>query len=166
MILAHTLGSGGPEIEMLLIGGAVVVLGVVFFVQKSTKPAVPVVLVLAGLLVAAGSFLVGGPEAAPAGAASVTIVAPEDGATVPAGEPFTVEVAAEGVELSSDFEAEDAGVGHLHVFVDGELVSMPATATPQIELEPGEHRVMVELTQANHASFEPKVTDEITVTAE
>jgi hypothetical protein len=158
MILAHTLGSGGPEIEMLLIGGAVVVLGVVFFVQKSTKPAVPVVLVLAGLLVAAGSFLVGGPEAAPAGAASVTIVAPEDGATVPAG--------AEGVELSSDFEAEDAGVGHLHVFVDGELVSMPATATPQIELEPGEHRVMVELTQANHASFEPKVTDEITVTAE
>ena len=43
MELAHTLGQGGPEIEYLVIAVILLVLGVIFFMQKAVKPVVSVV---------------------------------------------------------------------------------------------------------------------------
>ncbi|MDQ3958277.1 MAG: hypothetical protein M3273_08160, partial [Actinomycetota bacterium] len=85
---AHTLGSGGPEIEVLLLGAALLVLAAVFFAQKTAPPQVSVVLLLLGAVAVIGSFSLGGSAAD----VTVAIVAPVDGATVPAGEPVPVEV--------------------------------------------------------------------------
>jgi len=43
---------------LLFFGGALIVLGIVFFVQKSAKPQVSIVLVLAGLALGVGAFTV------------------------------------------------------------------------------------------------------------
>jgi hypothetical protein len=174
MVLAHTLGAGGPEIELLLLAVALLFLGVTFFVQKTTKPAVPVVLLVGALAVGAGSFAVGGSDehtgtegttAAPEGL-GVTITSPADGDTVPAGEPVVVEVEVTGGELTSDTESEDPTQGHLHIFVDGSVISMPSTTTNEVELEPGDRTIAVEFTTADHRSFEPPIQDEIDVTAQ
>lgn len=168
MILAHTLGSGGPEIEMLLIAAALLVLGIVFFVQRSAKTSISVVLIVAAFAIGVGSFALGGDDDASVGAsdATVSITAPADGATVPAGEPFQLEVGVEGAELTGDTQTDDPRAAHLHVFVDGDLLAMPGEPIFDVELEPGEHTVTVELTTAGHASFDPRVLDEIVVTAE
>lgn len=60
MLLAHTFGSSGPDVELLLLAGAMVVLAVIFFFQKTVKPMVPVVLLLMAFGVAAGAFALGG----------------------------------------------------------------------------------------------------------
>jgi hypothetical protein len=49
MYLAHTLGAGGPDLELFLFAAALLILGVVLFLQKSAKPVVSVVLVVAGV---------------------------------------------------------------------------------------------------------------------
>jgi hypothetical protein len=173
--LAHTLGTGGPDIEMLLLAVALLFLGVTFFIQKSTKPAVPVVLLVGALGVGAGAFAVGassdehsdsaGVVSAPDGVA-VTISSPAEGDTVPAGEAVPVTVELSGAELTSETESEDPTQGHLHIFVDDRIVSMPSTTSNEVELEPGEHTIVVEFTTADHRSFEPRIQDAITVTAQ
>jgi len=58
-VLAHGATHGsGPDVELLFFGGALIVLGIVFFVQKSAKPQVSIVLVLAGLALGVGAFTV------------------------------------------------------------------------------------------------------------
>jgi len=173
--MAHTFGTGGPDIEMLLLAVALLFLGVTFFVQKSTKPAVPVVLLVSALAVGAGAFAIGaasdsstaaeGTLAPPEGLA-VEIVAPSDGDTVPARETLELEVEIEGGELTSATSSEDPTQGHLHVYVDETLTSMPATTSQRYRLEPGEHTLAVEFTTADHRSFDPRIIDEITVSAE
>ena len=173
--LAHTFGTGGPDIEMLLLAVALLFLGVTFFIQKTTKPAVPVVLLIGAMALGAGAFAVGastddhtaadGAAAAPEGL-SVEIVSPGDGGTVPARETLDLEVAISGGELTDETESEDPTRGHLHVFVDGTLTSMPSTTTQKIRLEPGEHALAVEFTTADHRSFEPPIEDSVTVTAQ
>ena len=37
MQLAHTLGENGPEIEFLIIAGAMLLLGVIFFIYESRE---------------------------------------------------------------------------------------------------------------------------------
>jgi hypothetical protein len=174
--LAHTLGAGGPDIEMLLLAAALLFLGVTFFVQKTTKPAVPVVLLVAALGVGAGAFAVGasstddhsgndGVVAAPNGVV-VSITAPADGDTVSAGESVEVTVELTGADLTDATTSEDPTEGHLHIFVDGTIISMPSTTTNEVELEPGDHTIAVEFTTADHRSFDPRIQDEINVTAQ
>jgi hypothetical protein len=173
--LAHTFGTGGPDIEMLLLAVALLFLGVTFFIQKSTKPAVPVVLLVGALGVGAGAFAVGassddhsesaGTVAAP-DEVGISITSPADGDTVSAGEPVQVSVDLTGAELTSETESEDPTRGHLHIFVDGQIISMPSSTTNEVELEPGEHTIAVEFTTADHRSFEPRIQDAITVTAQ
>ncbi len=57
METAHGLTPGGPDIEMLLLSVALLLLAIVFFVQKSVKPQVPVFLLLASVALGVGAFV-------------------------------------------------------------------------------------------------------------
>jgi hypothetical protein len=161
MQLAHTLGAGGPEIEFLIVAVAMLVLGIVFFIQKSVKPAVPVILVLGAFAMTAGAFAAGGSDdpsgsAGSSDEASISIASPADGSTVPAGEPVTVEIALEGAPEG----------GHFDVRVDGDIATMTSEPNPEVTFEAGEHALRVEYVNNRHQSFDPPVDTEITVTAE
>jgi hypothetical protein len=170
--LAHSLTPGGPDIEVMLIAVALLGLGIALFMQKTTKPYVPVVLLVLALAVGAGAFAIGGNSGAAATGTvarpdglTVRIVSPGDKASVRAGRPIDVVAEVDGGELSPDTQSDDPRRGHLHVFVDDELISMPSGPTQELELEPGAHTITVEFTSADHRSFEPRVVDEIEVTA-
>lgn len=163
MLFAHTLGAGGPEIEFLIIAVAMLVLGIVFFVQKSVKPAVPVVLVLGAVVMLAGAFAFeGGGSDEPAqglsgaGGAEIEIAAPEAGDTVTAGEPVRVEIRLGDVPEG----------GHFDVRIDDELETMGPDPSPEVVFEVGEHTLSVEYVNSQHQSFSPPVRDEVTITAE
>jgi hypothetical protein len=162
MQLAHTLGAGGPEIEFLIIAVAMLVLGVVFFVQKSVKPAVPVILVIGAFAMTAGAFAAGGSDdnvegsAGSSDAISISITSPEDGATVPAGEPVIVEIEVRGAPEG----------GHFDVRIDGDIATMTPESTPEVTFPSGEHELTVEYVNSRHQSFDPPVRTERTVIAE
>jgi hypothetical protein len=169
MSFAHTFGTGGPDVELLLVAVAVLALGIVFFFSKTTKPMVPVVLLLAAFALGAGAFTFGSSQSAGSRSApdvTVAITDPGNGDTVAAGRPFRLDVEVRGGELTTATQSTDPTKGHLHVFVDGELIAMPTTPTPEIELESGRHEITVEFTGADHRSFSPKIIDRVSVTAE
>ena len=170
MSFAHTFGTGGPDVELLLVTVAILALSIVFFFSKTTKPMVPVVLMLVAFATGAGAFALGGTETptrtVPAPDVTVRIGEPAEGATVPADRTVSLDVQIDGGELTNDTQSSDPTRGHLHIFIDGELIAMPATSTPEIQLEPGEHDIAVEFTGADHRSFAPKIIDEVTVVAE
>jgi hypothetical protein len=168
MSFAHTFGTGGPDVELLLVAVAVLALGIVFFFSKTTKPVVPLVLLLAAFALGTGAFALGSSQAGSPAASNVTVAItdPNNGDTVGARRPVELEVDVRGGELTTDVQSSDPTKGHLHVFVDDELISMPTTATPEIELEPGPHEITVEFTGADHRSFSPKILDRVSVTAE
>ena len=168
MELAHSAGtSGGPNIEFLVLGGGMLLLGVLFFFQKTVKPVVSLVLLLGAFALAAGAFAFDGGDTTGAKSidASIRILSPQGGEEVPAGEPFPVRVEISGGTLTSQVETDDATAGHLHLYVDDELVSMPSNDAPEVELPPGEHTIAVEFTAADHHSYEPRIIDEVEVTA-
>jgi hypothetical protein len=165
VVLAHALfGNGGPDFDLLILAVALLAVAGYLFFQKSTRRGVPVAIAAGGLVMAGGSFLItiGGSVSSDA---RVEITAPDDGELVPAQEPTRLAVAVRNGELTKSTSSTDPSKGHLHVFVDGELVSMPTTAEMATTLPPGEHTITVEFTAANHTSFSPRVTDEIEVTA-
>lgn len=172
LILAHSFGEGGPEIEFLILAAGMVVLAITFFLQKTTKPQVPLFLLIGAVAVIAGAFAFEGD--APTGSAgsteaTVAISAPAEGEVVPAGEPLRLAVELSGGTLIEASSSSDPNAGHLHVYLDGGLVSMPSVTDPAIPAEqmtPGEHEIKVEFTQADHRSFEPRVLASVTVTAE
>jgi len=174
MLFAHTLGAGGPDLELILIAGAMAVLGIVFLFQKAVKPAVSVGLIVVGIVAGAFAFASGGddqPEtrearaadaeggASPDGA-SITILSPEDGATVPANEPVEITYEVDPGGLPPD------QLGDMHVYVNDKLQSMQVTDVLEVELKPGTYTVGVEAAQPNHASFDPMILDEIELKAE
>ncbi len=174
MLFAHTLGAGGPDLELILIAGAMAVLGIVFFFQKAVKPAVSVGLIIVGIVAGAFAFASGGddqPEtresraadaeggASPDGA-TITILSPEDGATVPANEPVEITYEVDPGGLPPD------QLGDMHVYVNDKLQSMQVTDVLEVELKPGTYTVGVEAAQPNHASFDPMILDEIELKAE
>lgn len=93
---------------------------------------------------------------------AIQIVSPADGDTVPAGEPIPVEAQVAGGHIQGT--GGQGRPGHLHLYVDRQLVSMTDETAPTVTLEPGRHLVMVEFADENHASL--GVTDQVEVTAE
>ena len=169
MQFAHTLGKGGPEIEFLIVAAAMLVLGIVFFMQKAVKPVVSVVLVLGAFAMGAGAFAVGGDSSNAStgpceeasgtnGDTSVTVVAPADGDTVPADEPVALDIELEGA-------TGDAEGGHFDVSVDGQLETMTAQTDPDITFSDGDHELRVEYVTSRHESFDPPVFQTLCVTA-
>jgi hypothetical protein len=132
--------------------------------------------VLAGLAVAAAVVAAAGcgDDADDAGdGASVTVVSPEDGATVES--PVTLEMAAENFVIEPAGEVRE-GAGHLHAMIDvpcvesGEVIPSDdehihygdASTSDTLELEPGEYTVCVQAGDGVHTALD--LTDTVTFT--
>ena len=132
------------------------------FAQRSVNPIVSLGLIVAALGVGSGAFFVGTGSTAAVGR-SVVITSPKPGDVVAAEEPVPIEVALNGGSLATSASARDGG--HLHVFVDGEVVAMPNSLQPTVELAPGKHRLKVEYVAQDHTRLDPPVEDEIELVA-
>ena len=113
----------------------------------------PILMVCVLLLSACGG---GGKDLA------IDIVSPGDGDIVAAGEPIAVRAEITGGHIQGT--GGEGRAGHLHLFVDRELVSMTDETAPTVTLEPGEHEIMVEFADENHVGL--GFTDRVDVTAE
>ena len=94
----------------------------------------------------------------PTSTANLSIVEPKQNQVI-AGPTADLKVKLTGAEIvqqtSTDLQPDQ---GHLHVFLDGELVSMTSTEqTILSDLAPGEHLVKVEFVANDHAPFDPRV---------
>ena len=98
------------------------------------------------------------PVERPSSTATVTITRPKNGAVVH-GSTVDVEVALDGARIvqqtSTDLKPDE---GHLHLLLDGALVSMNYGLDQQIpNVEPGMHLLQVEFVATDHAPFDPRV---------
>ncbi|HEX7246912.1 MAG TPA: hypothetical protein VF351_02300 [Actinomycetota bacterium] len=94
----------------------------------------------------------------PSSTGVLTIVSPENGERVSGGT-AQLEVDLQEAEIvdqtSTDLRPDE---GHLHVMLDGSLVSMTSGTSQQLtDLTPGEHLLQVEFVAADHAPFDPRV---------
>jgi hypothetical protein len=108
-----------------------------------------------------------------AGGPSVSIAAPEDGATVES--PFSVSMEADGFTIEPAGDVRQ-GAGHFHLMVDASCVPRGQTipedgnhlhfgdgsTQTELDLPPGEHTLCLQAGDGGHAALE--LTDEITVT--
>jgi hypothetical protein len=105
----------------------------------------------------------------PSTAATLSFVSPRPGEVL-ASDTVTVRVRLDGGRLSPTTTAtpgEDSG--HLHLLLDGDLVSMPTTLGTPIsigDLSPGTHTLMAEYVAADHGPFDPRVTATVRFTKE
>lgn len=103
----------------------------------------------------------------PASNATLTIERPKDDATL-RGDSVDVIFALEGGELL-DLTATDVrpDEGHLHVTLDGALVSMTGGLRQSLgHLPPGPHLLKAEFVAADHAPFDPRVLAAVAFTVE
>lgn len=99
----------------------------------------------------------------PTSSAELTIVSPANGDRI-AGDTAQLEIDLQGAEVvdqtSTDLQPDE---GHLHVMLDGTLVSMASSTSQRIgELTPGPHLVQVEFVADDHAPFDPRVLAAVT----
>jgi hypothetical protein len=97
----------------------------------------------------------------PASPATVKILRPKNGATVPATG-AELQVSLTGATLTSVTSQDISPTeGHLHVSVDGKLISMTSgTTQPLGDLTTGRHTISVEFVAADHLPFDPRVVTE------
>jgi hypothetical protein len=149
------------QIALLVAAGVAFVGAFVFRSVKPDKIGPPWGLFIAGVILVVLGLVV--PRLQGGTDADVGFATPRDGATVPANEPLEIEIDLEGGELAASGSSSG---GHLHIFVDGSVISMPSTTTAEVTLEPGEHELKVEYVDILHASYDPPVQETISVTAE
>lgn len=102
----------------------------------------------------------------PSSTATIDIVSPDVGAVVP-GPELLVELALEGgtiVERASKDLSPDKG--HVHLKLDGRIVSQTFALSERITVEPGRHLLEAEFVAADHSPFDPRVLDTVTFTVE
>lgn len=97
------------------------------------------------------------PQPRPSSTARLGIVAPVAGEKVE-GETVGVKVTLEGAEVveetTSDLRPDE---GHLHVSIDGRVVSMTFGLEQEVPVEKGRHVLTVEFVAGDHVPFEPRV---------
>jgi hypothetical protein len=104
----------------------------------------------------------------PATSATVTIRSPRDAAII-TGDTMDVVIDLDGgrvVEASGPVRPD---TGHLHLTIDGVVVSMTYGEEQMIDVsafEPGEHELVAEFVAADHRSFTPPATDSASFTLE
>jgi ABC-type Fe3+-hydroxamate transport system substrate-binding protein len=105
--------------------------------------------------------------ARPESSATLAIVEPADDAVI-TGDSVEVVVALDGGTLVDLAETEvRPDEGHLHVTLDGALVSMTGGLRQELEhLTPGLHLLKAEYVAADHAPFEPRVLAAVAFTVE
>lgn len=100
----------------------------------------------------------------PSTTARLEIVSPSSGEVI-RGDPASVpvELRLEGgkiVPISSLRLVPNEG--HVHVYLDGSLVSMTASLDATIEASPGQHQLLAEFVAIDHAPFQPRVRAAVT----
>jgi hypothetical protein len=98
----------------------------------------------------------------PSSPARLTIVAPRNGATVPAsGAELDVRLAKAKIVNVTTRNIKPTE-GHIHVLVDDRLVTMNYKLSgPLPKLEPGTHLLRVEFVAADHLPFDPRVLAQV-----
>ncbi len=168
--LAHSAPGLGILLGLLFVSVAAG-LGVLAFVLFNPSGARPprrglaiTVAVLAGVsVVLAYVFPVvikGTPQfLRPSSPARLSIVSPGDG-EVERGDPASVLVVLnlEGGTLTQQTSSRLLpNVGHIHLYLDGTLVSMTVGLQDRIDVAPGTHTLEVEYVATDHAPFNPRV---------
>ena len=94
----------------------------------------------------------------PSSPAKLTIVTPRNGQTVRQDRP-EVRVDLTGAKIVNQTTPRIEGdQGHLHLLVDGKLVTMNYGLSERLpQLPPGQHVVQVEFVAADHAPFDPRI---------
>jgi hypothetical protein len=135
-----------------------------------------------GMLVAAGALVIGsvtlpriwfGPTPAATGpriasSATLAFVEPSEGATV-SDEVRVVLDLTGGTVLLEEGRAVTPDTGHIHLSVDGTLVSMTYGATQIVDMRafgPGSHTIEAAFVAADHLPFDPPVVASTTVRRE
>jgi hypothetical protein len=155
--------GGSTSLWLDLAAVVCLVVAVVLFVRKG-RPQIIMLLLLGAVVVGIGSVVVGPtPVAAPD--VRLRIVTPTDNSTVAADAPVDVRVEIDGGKLTTSTKQTAPNVGHLHVSVDGSIVSMPGTPNVTVELTPGRHLIVVEFVTADHQPFSPPITRSAAVIA-
>ena len=135
---------------------------------RAAAPTAAVALALALGLAACSGCDGGGPAAPattaaataprPSSPAKLTIVTPRNGQTVRQDRP-EVRVDLTGAKIINQTSTRIEGdQGHLHLLVDGKLVTMNYGLSQRLpQLPPGQHVVQVEFVAADHAPFDPRI---------
>lgn len=94
----------------------------------------------------------------PSSPAKLTIEAPRQGQTVKQAHPELVLNLKGGKVVNQTTTRVQGDEGHIHLYVDGKLVTMNYGLRQRLpELPPGQHVVQVEFVAADHAPFEPRI---------
>jgi hypothetical protein len=122
------------------------------------RPAALAVLLL--FLAACGGDGSAGPSAPtsrPASTGTLAILSPKNGAAV--NDPVELRVSLTGAKLvPTTTTTVVPDQGHLHVSVDGSLITMTSGLKQALpKLSPGTHVVQVEFVASDHAPFDPRV---------
>ena len=105
------------------------------------------------------------PSPRPSSPAQITILSPKEGSVV-TGPPVTVRVKLAGATIvPATTKAITPTTGHLHLSLDGKLISMNYQATQTLpSVPPGQHVLKVEFVAADHIPFNPRVITGVTFT--
>lgn len=101
----------------------------------------------------------------PASTASLAIARPRQGQTIAGAELDVVITLVGGTVVDSSSTRLSPDSGHVHLSVDGEVVSMTYGLVQVVDvrgLTAGEHTLEAEFVAADHGPFDPRVTDAIT----
>ena len=94
----------------------------------------------------------------PSSPAKLTIETPRQGQTVKQDRPELVLDLDGGKVVNQTTTRVQGDEGHIHLYVDGKLVTMNYGLRQRLpQLPPGQHVVQVEFVAADHAPFDPRV---------
>ena len=102
----------------------------------------------------------------PHATARLEIVSPAPGEVFrgnPAEVPIELRLVGGRIVAASSARAV-ANVGHIHLYIDGKLISMSPKLRDQAELGPGAHRIEAEFVAGDHGPFNPRVRASVAFT--
>jgi hypothetical protein len=97
--------------------------------------------------------------ARPSTDATLAIVSPKDGQVIKGSDvPLKVDLAGGKIVQVAGSTALVPNEGHLHVYLDDQLISMTSATTTTIpDVEPGTHLLKVEFVANDHFPYDPRV---------
>jgi len=105
------------------------------------------------------------PAARPSSTAKLALIAPKDGEVFKAGT-IPVKVSLQDAKITPVVTTNlKPNLGHLHLYLDGQIVSMNYQLTDTLhDVKPGLHVLRVEFVAQDHAPFDPRVVVTVSFT--